>query len=305
MAHTTSSRKRARQNDAHRLYNKVHLKKVRAAKKELDVFIELANLIDCEARYRDLQSKVDKAAKSGVIPPNKARRIKSRYNKRLAQLLAGRSTAVDKYSESGPMSTPSKPNDIGSASKGNLEYLSEFVQADKLVRDKGAAEMSITDGEKLGWMPRVRVECSARLSGEEITASTRVLPFTNSGIDYWNKHMGKHSAVPCSMHLFIHDYAVFQKVNIHTSGKLEFRREPQTNHVCEVILYFNMTNNETCQAELESQFLLDEQQDFLENETASQDLNIGDVQILDPRGQIVGKQKLILSAINRADALHL
>ncbi len=86
MAHSKQALKRARQNErireanrANRAAMKTHLKKVRTA-------VAAGNTTTLAADLQVTQQKLDKAAKSRILHPNAAARLKSRLAKRVAAM---------------------------------------------------------------------------------------------------------------------------------------------------------------------------------------------------------------------------
>jgi len=77
MAHSRSAEKRVRQNKRNRIRNK----SVRSALKTQIKKFHAAEAPARDAEYRRAVSAVDKAAKRGIIHPNKAAREKSRLSR--------------------------------------------------------------------------------------------------------------------------------------------------------------------------------------------------------------------------------
>lgn len=89
MAHSTSAKKRVRQNETHRARNRWRKVQMRTAIKEfLEKVLHGTNEEATEA-YRVVCSKIDRAAQRGVIHKNHAARRKSRLNARLKAKVAG------------------------------------------------------------------------------------------------------------------------------------------------------------------------------------------------------------------------
>lgn len=86
MANTAQARKRARQNDEHRLHNagrrsmmRTHIKKVLKA-------VEAGDTDGAKAAFRDASSVIDRSCKTGLIHKNAAARYKSRLNARIREI---------------------------------------------------------------------------------------------------------------------------------------------------------------------------------------------------------------------------
>jgi small subunit ribosomal protein S20 len=86
MANTKSVQKRARQAVNRTLENRAVKTRVKSARKALSTAIEAGDKADASARYKELSSMADRAAKRGVIHKNSASRLKGIYNKRIAAL---------------------------------------------------------------------------------------------------------------------------------------------------------------------------------------------------------------------------
>ncbi|MBV9488476.1 MAG: 30S ribosomal protein S20 [Verrucomicrobia bacterium] len=88
MANTKSAAKRARQTERRTLRNKSILTSIRTQQKKLTVAVAAGDQAQAEATLRLLMSRLDKAAKSGVVHRNLAARRKSRATKAVSQLAA-------------------------------------------------------------------------------------------------------------------------------------------------------------------------------------------------------------------------
>jgi small subunit ribosomal protein S20 len=90
MPHTSSAKKRARQYEKRRLYNRAYKKEI---KDQIKVFLAAAasgNKETAGAEFKKAVKKLDKAASRRVIHPNKAARKKAQ----LAAALAGKGPAA-------------------------------------------------------------------------------------------------------------------------------------------------------------------------------------------------------------------
>jgi small subunit ribosomal protein S20 len=90
MAHSTSARKRIRQNEKHRALNRWRLKTMRDAVKEFRDKLAHGTPDEAAAAFRACSKVVDKTAGKGVIHKNQAARRKSRMS---AALKARKATA--------------------------------------------------------------------------------------------------------------------------------------------------------------------------------------------------------------------
>lgn len=86
MANTKSVQKRARQAVKRTLENRAVKTRVKSARKALTTAIEAGDKAEAGARYKELTSMADRAAKRGVIHKNSASRLKGIYDKRIAAL---------------------------------------------------------------------------------------------------------------------------------------------------------------------------------------------------------------------------
>lgn len=86
MANSRSAEKRIRTNQRRRAYNRsINSSTKTAVKKFLMATVE-GNVEQARTLYNEAASALDRAAKVGVIHPNKAARKKSRMARRLASL---------------------------------------------------------------------------------------------------------------------------------------------------------------------------------------------------------------------------
>jgi len=83
---TKSAAKALRQSKRRRLHNLKHSKEMKAKIKELRVLIMQKNKEEANKLLPLVYSKIDKAAKRGVIKKNTAARYKSRLTKQINKL---------------------------------------------------------------------------------------------------------------------------------------------------------------------------------------------------------------------------
>ncbi len=86
MANTAQARKRARQNDTHRLHNAGRRSMMRTHIKKILKAVEDGDKALAQSSYQQAVSIIDKSAKSGMLHKNKAARFKSRLNARVRSL---------------------------------------------------------------------------------------------------------------------------------------------------------------------------------------------------------------------------
>jgi small subunit ribosomal protein S20 len=87
MANTKSAAKRARQTERRTLHNKSILTGIRNQQKRLAVALSSGDRAQAQAALQVLASRLDKAAKRGVVHRNLANRRKSRATKAVARLV--------------------------------------------------------------------------------------------------------------------------------------------------------------------------------------------------------------------------
>jgi small subunit ribosomal protein S20 len=85
MAHTKSSKKRVRQNEAKRLHNRELKGSMRTAVKDLESKVGSGDTEGLDAAFRKASSEIDKAGRKRLIHPKAAARNKSRLAKQLAK----------------------------------------------------------------------------------------------------------------------------------------------------------------------------------------------------------------------------
>ena len=87
MANTKSAAKRARQTERRTLQNKMVLTGIRTQQRKLAAALSAGDRAQAQAALQMLASKLDKAAKRGVVHRNLANRRKSRANKAVLKLV--------------------------------------------------------------------------------------------------------------------------------------------------------------------------------------------------------------------------
>jgi small subunit ribosomal protein S20 len=85
MAHSLSAQKRVRTSERRRLYNRSHKSAFKTAISKFEASLNSGKLDEATALYSNAASLLDRAAKNGIIHPNKAARKKSRLAHRLAK----------------------------------------------------------------------------------------------------------------------------------------------------------------------------------------------------------------------------
>lgn len=83
MPHTPSAAKRLRKSEKRRRANRAAAKKLKTARKAVEVAVKGGDAAATQTEYRTTQAALDRAADKGYIHPNKAARLKSRMVKRL------------------------------------------------------------------------------------------------------------------------------------------------------------------------------------------------------------------------------
>ena len=83
MANTPQARKRARQNDSHRLRNRSQRSAMRTQIKAFASQLEAGNTDTAKQTFVLATSVIDHNARKGLIHSNRAARLKSRMNARL------------------------------------------------------------------------------------------------------------------------------------------------------------------------------------------------------------------------------
>ena len=83
MAHHLSAKKRIRQNQKRRLYNKYYAKSSRTFIKR---FRELEDKAEAEKRLPEMYSMIDKLVKRGIIHKNKAANLKSKLTAKVNKM---------------------------------------------------------------------------------------------------------------------------------------------------------------------------------------------------------------------------
>ena len=86
MAHTQSAKKRIRQTIARTAVNRSVMSRVRTLRKKVAEAVTGNNKEAAVAAYNVFASAIDKAAKKGVVPANRAANYKSKAAKAVATL---------------------------------------------------------------------------------------------------------------------------------------------------------------------------------------------------------------------------
>lgn len=86
MANSAQAKKRARQNQKHRLHNASERSMMRTALKKVDAAIEAKDKTAANESYKVVTSVLDKMANKGLIHKNKAARHKQRLNAKIKAL---------------------------------------------------------------------------------------------------------------------------------------------------------------------------------------------------------------------------
>lgn len=86
MAHTQSAKKRIRQTIARTAVNRAVMSRVRTFRKKFAAAVDSKDKAAAVAAYNDFASVIDKAAKKGTVPANRAANYKSKAAKALATL---------------------------------------------------------------------------------------------------------------------------------------------------------------------------------------------------------------------------
>ncbi len=86
MANTKQAAKRARQAEKHRVGNKWQVSRMNTHIKGVIAVIEDKNKTEAQAKYQQAVSAIDRMVNKGLVHKNKAARLKSRLNKRVAAL---------------------------------------------------------------------------------------------------------------------------------------------------------------------------------------------------------------------------
>lgn len=86
MAHTLSAKKRIRQTIARTAVNRSVMSRVRTFRKKVAVAVEAKDKAAAVAAYNEFSSVIDKAAKKGTVPANRAANYKSKAAKAVATI---------------------------------------------------------------------------------------------------------------------------------------------------------------------------------------------------------------------------
>ena len=88
MANSKSAKKRIRQNEVRRQRNVRVRSRLRTSISHFQKAVEAGNLEEAEAKFRNVESLLDRAVGKGVIPKKRASRKTSRLAKKLSALQA-------------------------------------------------------------------------------------------------------------------------------------------------------------------------------------------------------------------------
>lgn len=86
MAHTQSAKKRIRQTIARTAVNRSIMSRVRTLRKKVDAAVEGKDKDAAAVAYNNFASAIDKAAKRGTVPANRAANYKSKAAKAIASI---------------------------------------------------------------------------------------------------------------------------------------------------------------------------------------------------------------------------
>lgn len=86
MAHTLSAKKRIRQTIARTAVNRSIMSRVRTFRKKVAAAVEAKDKAAAVAAYNEFSSVIDKAAKKGTVPANRAANYKSKAAKAVATI---------------------------------------------------------------------------------------------------------------------------------------------------------------------------------------------------------------------------
>ena len=86
MAHTQSAKKRIRQTIARTAVNRSIISRVRTLRKKVAVAVESKDKEAAVLAYNTFASAIDKAAKKGTVPANRAANYKSKAAKAVASI---------------------------------------------------------------------------------------------------------------------------------------------------------------------------------------------------------------------------
>jgi small subunit ribosomal protein S20 len=86
LANSLSARKRARQNEKHRLNNAGQRSRARTSIKKVLAAIEAGDKSTAEAAYKEAVPAIDRCVSKGLMHRNKAARHKSRLNQHIREL---------------------------------------------------------------------------------------------------------------------------------------------------------------------------------------------------------------------------
>ena len=102
MANTKSAAKRARQTARRTLQNQIVKTGISTQQRKLTIALSAGDQAQAQAALQMLASKLDKAAKRGVVHRNLANRRKSRANKAVLKLVTKAKAAAGSQTNQGP-----------------------------------------------------------------------------------------------------------------------------------------------------------------------------------------------------------
>lgn len=88
MAHTKSALKRIRQTETRTVRNRAAISRIRTLRKKLDIVVATGDTAAVSEVYNQFSSAVDKAAKTGKMPANRASNYKSKAAKTVSKKTA-------------------------------------------------------------------------------------------------------------------------------------------------------------------------------------------------------------------------
>ena len=89
MAHSSSAKKRVRQNNKHRLINRWRKSAVKESIRAFDEAIDAGKTDEAATHLKEVYKRLDKTAAKGTIHKKAAARKKSRLAKQLEKITAG------------------------------------------------------------------------------------------------------------------------------------------------------------------------------------------------------------------------
>lgn len=86
MANTKSALKRIRQTETRTTRNRAAMARIKTLRKKVSSAIETADKAAASVAYNEFSSAIDKAAKTGKVPANRASNYKSKAAKAIAKI---------------------------------------------------------------------------------------------------------------------------------------------------------------------------------------------------------------------------